>query len=108
VASLKDWTVDEAGLMAALRSDGVTKLIAETAQAGVEVARSLAPVWSGDYRDSFGVIPMQVIEGRIVGGFGSSSWHWHFVEYGAPHTPASAVLRNAALAVVGGTSVEIL
>lgn len=108
MAELKGWEVDEKGMAEMLRQDGVTKLLAEVAAQAVEVARSLAPVWSGDYLESLGVVPMQIIDGKVVAGFGSSSWRWHFVEYGSTHNVPLAVLRNAALAAVGGTGVEIL
>lgn len=110
MAELKNWEVDEAGMVEILRQDGVAKVISEVAQQGVEVARSLASgfVWSGDYLESLGVVPMQVLDGKLVGGFGSSSWRWHWVEYGSVNNEPRAVLRNAALQVVGGTGVEIL
>lgn len=110
MAELKSWEVDEKGIVEMLRQDGVTKLIAEVAAQGVEIARTLASgfVWSGEYLDSLGTIPMQIIEGKIVGGFGSSSWHWHFVEYGSATNQPRAILRNAAIQAVGGANVEVL
>jgi hypothetical protein len=105
--TLKSWEVNDKGVTELTKQEGVAALLRQLSQQGVEVARSLAPVFTGNYRDSIVAIEPAVNEdGVLQGGFGSDSSLWHFVEFGSPWSDPHRVLANAAIAVTGGNITE--
>jgi HK97 gp10 family phage protein len=98
--ALKKWEVDDQALAQLMLEPGVAAHLEQVAELGVEAARALAPVGhTGEYRDSLIVQRAQVEGGELAVGFGSTSWKWHFVEFGTRNNSPYAVLRNAANAV---------
>jgi HK97 gp10 family phage protein len=92
---ITSWKVDDKELAAALRQSSVGDFLRAKAEEGVHAARDLAPVRTGRYRDSFHVVTPRVQGDLLVGGFGTSAWYWHFVEFGTWHTRAHRVLSRA-------------
>jgi hypothetical protein len=104
--ALTGWKANPAGVHAMLAQPGVAALVRQVSQRGLEYAQAAAPVRSGRYRDSLFVLEPRLDEGGTwVGGFGTNSHIWHFVEYGSPHSAPLRVLTNAAMSVTGGTAV---
>jgi hypothetical protein len=97
--ALKDWEVNPKGVHELLAQPGVTAYLRARAEEGLVFARTLAPVKTGRYRDSLHVTQFTNSQGEQVVAFGSSSFAWHFVEYGSPHSPPRRVLSNAAFHV---------
>jgi HK97 gp10 family phage protein len=96
----KPWEVDDRALAQLMLDPGIGKYLEEAAEVALEMARSLAPVRTGEYRDSLVVERAHIENGELVVGFGSTSSHWHFVEFGSAKNSPYAVLRTAADAVV--------
>lgn len=89
------WEVDDKAVAAALRQPSVVSFLRDKAAEGVHLAREIAPVQSGRYRDSLIVVTPRVQGDVLMGGFGTNVWYWHFVEFGTWHTPAHRVLSRA-------------
>jgi HK97 gp10 family phage protein len=98
--ALKKWELDDRALAQLMLEPGVAAHLEQVAQLGVETARALAPVGNtGEYLASLVVERAEVEGDELAVAFGSTSWHWHFVEFGTRNNPPYAVLRNAANAV---------
>lgn len=68
----------------------VQELEHERAEQAAAIARDLAPVESGDYRNGIEA------DGNMLN---ATDWKSHWIEWGSEHNPAHAVLRNAAAQV---------
>jgi len=99
------WEINEKGKAEMLAQPSVTAFLRTLAQVAVDNARSLAPVYSGAYRDSLVTFERPGPGGTPVVGFGTDSPIWHLVEFGGPHNPPHRVLANAAMAI--GYRVEL-
>ena len=93
------WEVDEKGLAETLRGPGVGAHLTTIARTGVDKARASAPVRTGSYRDSLVVLEARTEGDHLVAGFGSDSWHWHFVEFGTATNHPYRILGDTAEAV---------
>lgn len=69
---------------------GVKTAINTRAEEAAAIARDLAPVSSGNYRDSIAVDGNELV---------ATDWKAHWIEWGSIHNRAYAVLRNAATQV---------
>ena len=87
------WNGDKLKKRARNASEEATE---QTLAAAVERARGLAPVRTGQYRDSIAVTGVDVEEDGTSGGFGATAPHAFFVEVGARGNPGQHVLRRAA------------
>ena len=79
---------------AIVREAQMGAFLGEKAEAGVQEARAIAPVASGEFRDSIHpevVLGPDGYEGRIV----SDDPKWFWLEYGTSRTPTFATLRRA-------------
>lgn len=73
------------------REPGVKRLMRRRAEEAASIAKSLAPVATGDYRDSIGVD--EDIDGvKLV----ATDFKAHWIEWGTVRTRAFAPLRTAA------------
>jgi hypothetical protein len=91
-----DVDFDEAGMTALTRSGEVQDLMLEAGQRGADWCRDNAPVLTGEYRDSFVVLPADVdLNGDKRAGaiLTNTSDHAWAVEWGqgAQHTLARSV-----------------
>lgn len=89
------WEVQEDGVAKMLQEPGVVAFLSDVARQGLAKAVASAPVNTGSYRDSLTMTDARVEDGVAVVGFGSSSWHWHFVEFGTSTNPPFRVLGDA-------------
>lgn len=93
------WEVDDKGVAQTLRDPGVAAHLTSLARIAVDKARSAAPVRTGGYRDSLAVLDVRTEGDQLIGGFGSDSYLWHWVEFGTATNPPHRVLGAAVEAV---------
>ena len=71
-------------------------MIDETAERALAEMQRIAPVDSGDYRDSLGMTPAsERPDGTVAAELWSDSWYWHFIEFGTIHNPPHRVFERA-------------
>lgn len=99
MAGLTKFVVDDKALAEMLRQTSVGEFLNEVARTGVEYARSMAPVLTGDYQASLDVFALSVEDGAVTAHFGTDSPIWHFVEFGSANNAPHRVLSSAAQAV---------
>lgn len=58
-------------------------------------AREIAPVHTGDYRDSLHTTTAEETADSVRATVYSDDWKWGFVEFGTIHNPAHHVLERA-------------
>jgi HK97 gp10 family phage protein len=105
--ALAQWEVSDQGVAQLMNGPEVAALLRQMGQQGAEAARALAPVRSGNYRDSLVALEPALNEaGQLQGGFGTDSSIWHLVEFGTAHSPPHRVLANAYMTVSGGSYAE--
>ncbi len=82
-------------------SPEVGGVLHERAVEGAAIARSLAPVDEGDYRD--GIEAVSGVEGDSqVGRVNANDWKSHLIEFGTIHAPTFAILAKSLDAIGRG------
>lgn len=93
------FTLDPRGLLDMLNDSLARAYVEQLAKKGAEEATRIAPVLTGDYKDSIMSTPAETTPNGAKATFGSSDSGWHFVEFGSINNPPHRVLRRAAQAI---------
>lgn len=90
------FTPDPAAIKKLATGKDVLDFIDGHAERCLATALQIAPVKTGEYKDSLSVSPARETgTGDVEAELRSSSWHWHFVEFGTLNNPAQHVLERA-------------
>lgn len=78
------------------RTEDMLGALTSRASTVVPIAKALAPVKTGDYRDGIQLTPGFLEDGRAVARLNAMDFKSGWIEFGTIRIPAHAVLRRAA------------
>jgi HK97 gp10 family phage protein len=89
------FVVDQAGIKDVATGEAMRTFLDKHAERVLQEAQKIAPVETGKYRDSLSVTPAHETDGVLTAEVASSSWYWHFVEFGTVYSHGAHVLERA-------------